>query len=79
MPRPTIVMQTAMAADPIIKIFLLPTCFTTIAPRMAKRAHATPMMMVPTSGEIGNLSFVCSCIRMSSLVAYTVRIPIPLY
>ena len=59
-PRPTTVMQTAIAAEPIIKIFLLPTSFTRTAPRIANTAHATPINIVPTRGEIGNSLFVYS-------------------
>ena len=54
MPRPITSIQKAIAIDPIIKIFLLPTNFTTTAPSIANTAQATPIRIVPTSGEIGN-------------------------
>lgn len=59
-PKPTVVIQTAIAKDPMTKIFLLPTILTTNAPRIANTAHPIPINIVPTSGDIGNAPFVSS-------------------
>jgi len=67
-----------MAIEPIVNIFLLPKNLTTNAPRTEQIGHRTPIMIVPTSGEIGKPSSVYSSIRMRSRVMYTVRMPIPL-